>query len=280
MGFSFWATDFVQMQRARAVRHAEDGPLLPLRVAAAKLVFSFLIVIPGVVAPLVLGTEALGGKWNTTLPKLLVALDGPGWLVVGFLGIGASLLATFSNNVAGFSSAWVQGIYQEWIRPEAGDAELRRVSRMTVAGAVVLSTATATVALHFASLMEYVQLVLSTMNAPLFALVAVAVARPGFARRGGGRGFGAGLGASVGHQLLVLAGLLHYGSQMAANFYGAMLGFGVALGMTLLSGRQSTEVLPVMAVAMPGEPMRLRGGVLMLAMGIVVVTVALNVYFR
>jgi SSS family solute:Na+ symporter len=112
-----------------------------------------------------------------------------------------------------------------------------RVSRLTNAAAVLLSVGAASFALHFHSLMEYIQLVLSTFNAPLFALVLLAVALPGRVYRGGGAGFLTGLAFSIVHQVLVAAGLLHYGSQMAANFYGAILGFCTALAGTAIAAK-------------------------------------------
>jgi SSS family solute:Na+ symporter len=103
------------------------------------------------------------------------------------------------------------------------------MGRLTNAGAVVLSVATAYIALHFQSIMEYVQLVLSTFNAPLFALIALGILGRGRFAAGGRLGFSIGLGASVAHQFLALAGVFPYGSQMAANFYGAVFGFVVTL---------------------------------------------------
>jgi len=148
----------------------------------------------------------------------------------------ASLLSTFSNNVAGFTSAWVQGIYQEWIRPNASDVHYKRVSRLTIAGAVLISVGAAYFALGFQSLMEYIQLVLSTFNAPLFALVALTAIAPRRAARGGFAGFLIGLTCAVAHQILALTHVLHYGSQLSANFYGAILGFGTAFTATLWIG--------------------------------------------
>lgn len=229
LSFSYWGTDFVQMQRALAVRRAQDAPFIPLSIGAAKLVFALLIVLPGVAAPFVLSHNALDRNWNSALPELMLHYYRPVWLVIGFMGLAASLVSTFSNNIAGFTSAWVQGIYQRWIRPRARDAHYTRVSRLTNAAAVVLSICAASFALHFSSLMDYIQLVLSTFNAPLFALVFLSVAFPGRASRGGSAGFLTGLFVAIFHQLLVLSGLLHYGSQMAANFYGAILGFSAAL---------------------------------------------------
>lgn len=234
LSLSFWSTDYVQMQRAFAVRREEDAPFVPLGVAAAKLVFAMLIVLPGVAAPFLLPAGSLSHNWNGTLPALMLRFYSPSWLVIGFLGLAASLVSSFSNNIAGFTSAWVQGIYQRWIRPQAGDAHYSRISRATNTAAILLSVGAASFALHFHSFMEYIQLVLSTFNAPLFALVVLATILPGRAIRGGGAGFLTGLVLSIFHQVLVLAGVLHYGSQMTANFYGAILGFSVALGASAI----------------------------------------------
>ena len=236
LGFGYWSTDFVQLQRALAVRRERDAPFIPLSIGFAKLAFALLIAVTGVAAPLVLTRANLARHWNDTLPDLMLHYYGSFWLVLGFMGLVASLVSTFSNNVAGFTSAWVQGIYQQWINPHARDAHYTRVSRMTNAAAVLLAVGAAYFALGFQSLMDYIQLILSTFNAPLFALVALAAIAPRRAARGGRTGFLIGLACCFTHQLLVLAHVLHYGSQMAANFYGAILGFIVALASTLWIG--------------------------------------------
>jgi SSS family solute:Na+ symporter len=244
LSFSYWGTDFVQMQRALAVRRERDAPFVPLSLGAAKLIFALIIVLPGVAAPTVLSHAGIAGNWNSTLPALMFHYYSPFWLVIGFIGLAASLASTFSNNVAGFTSAWVQGIYQQWISPGQTDRHYTRVSRLTNAAAILLSIGAANFALHFQSLMEYIQLVLATFNAPLFALVMLAVFVPSRAVAGARMGFLAGLGISIVHQVLVLGGVLHYGSQMAANFYGSTLGFAVALACALSAGSLASKGKP------------------------------------
>lgn len=248
LSFSYWGTDFVQMQRSLAVRRAQDAPFIPLSIGAAKLIFALLIVMPGVAAPFVLSPSSLGRNWNGTLPALMLHYYQPVWLVIGFMGLAASLISAFSNNIAGFTSSWVQGIYQRWIRTNARDTHYTRVSRLTNAAAVMLSIGAASFALHFSSFMDYIQLVLSTFNAPLLALVLLAVAVPGRASRGGFPGFLTGLAVAIGHQVLVLSGVLQYGSQMAANFYGGILGFCVALTATLVIAKLRSAVPSANAV--------------------------------
>jgi SSS family solute:Na+ symporter len=245
LSFGFWSTDFVQMQRTLAVRKANDVVYVPLSMAAAKPVFAFLIVLPGVAAPLALGEQHMG-TWNATLPAMMLHYYSHSWVAIGVMGLFAGLISTFANKVSGFSSAWVQGIYQPWIRPTAVEEHYVWIGRLTNAAAILLSIGAASLALRHESLMEYVQMILSTFNAPLFALVALAALAPRRAAKGGLGGFALGLICACIHQALVYAGVLHYGSQMSANFYAAILGFTVAACSTLLIGliRGTAERLP------------------------------------
>jgi len=240
LSFGFWSTDFVQLQRMLAVRNQRDAPFIPLSIAAAKYIFAVLLVFTGVAAPLVLPGLGTSKSWNLTLPSLLLHYYKSIWLILGFMGLAASMLSTFSNNVAGFTSAWVQGVYQQRLVTDAGDNHYKWVSRITNALVVFLSIGTAYFALHFQSLMEYIQLILSTFNAPLFALVALAAIVPRRAAAGGRSGFLIGLACAASLQVLTLVHVLSFGSQMSANFYTASVGFVAALTATLIIGSRST----------------------------------------
>lgn len=280
LSFGYWSTDFVLMQRALAVKRGSDVRIVPLGLAGAKLIFAFLIVLPGVVAPLVL-RQTIAGNWNATLPAMILHYYSPFWAVIGIMGLAMSLVATFANNVSGFSAAWVLGIYRPAIRPGAKEAHYVWMGRMTTAAAILLSIAGAYAALEYQSMMEYMQMIFSTFNAPLLAIVMLAALVPRQARGGGLAGFVTGLVCTVLHQVLVHAGVLHYGSQMNANFYGAVLGFGVATVSTLIIGRgrehavlEGSETLKSDWLS-PAFPTLL----VLLAAGIVSLCAALNIYF-
>lgn len=244
LSFGFWGTDFVQMQRALAVREKKRVAYVPLTMAAAKMIFAFLIVLPGAAAPLILAHRD-HESFNATLPLLMQHYYSPAWVALGFLGLTASLVSTFANNVAGFTSACVQGIYQRWIRRAAPEAHYVLMARICNLAAIVMSIGSAYVALHYLSLMEYIQLILSTFNAPLFALVAIAALAPGMARGALG-GFLLGVGGAVLHQTLVHVGVLHYGSQMSANFYCAIVSFCLsAAGTWVIAMRRQADPAPV-----------------------------------
>lgn len=236
LSFGFWSTDFVQMQRTLAVSRSSQVPFVPLSMALAKLVFALIIVLPGIVAPLVVGRPQ-ESNWNRTLPAMMLHYFNPSWVVIGVMGLVASLVSTFANNVSGFSSAWVQGVYQAWMRPRESDAHYFRMGRIANVAAVLLAIGAAYSALSYQSLMEYIQMILSTFNAPIFGLVALAALSPRLASRGGVSGMLAGVASAGLHQLLVFAGLLHYGSRMSMNFYAAILSFSVTVTATAIAGR-------------------------------------------
>lgn len=281
LSFGFWGTDFVQMQRALAVRRAQDAPFVPLSIGFAKLAFAMLIVVTGVAAPLVLPQASLSKGWNATLPALMLHSYKSFWLFFGFLGLAATLISTFSNNVAGFTSAWVQTFYEQWIRPGASDAHYTLVSRITNAGAVFLVLGAAYFASGFQSLMEYIQLILSTFNAPLFALIALAMIAPRRVAAGGSAGFLLGLACSVVHQILASTHVLHYGSQMAANFYGAILGFVVAFLCTLMTGslRRAAEHTPGSSQFFEGRTTPIRWPAITAGIGLACLFIFFNVIF-
>ncbi len=280
LSFGYWSTDFVLMQRALAVRRGADVRLVPLGLAAAKLVFAFLIVLPGVVAPLVLQSK-LTRSWNATLPSMILHYYNPSWAVIGIMGLATSLVATFANNVSGFSAAWVLGIYRPAIRPGGEEKHYVSMGRMATAAAILLSIGGAYAALENQSMMEYMQMIFSTFNAPLFALVMLAALVPGRAAGGGLGGFVAGLVCTVLHQGLAHARVLRYGSQMNANFYGAVLGFGVAVVSTLIISRPRKHALPQLSQAREPDcaSSKFPSLLALLSGAIVCLCVALNVFF-
>jgi solute:Na+ symporter, SSS family len=281
LSFGYWGTDFVQMQRALAVRREAEAPFIPLSIGYAKLVFALLIAFTGVAAPLVLSQAQLSKNWNATLPALMVHYYTSVWLVLGMMGLAASLISTFSNNIAGFTSAWVQGIYQQKINRNASDAHYTWVSRLTNACVVVLSVGAAFFALGFQSLMEYIQLILSTFNAPLFALVALAVIAPRRVASSGRAGFLLGLSCSIIHQVLALTHVFRYGSQMAANFYGAIVGFSVALMSALALSSREKPFAPEsdQERSADGHATPLRWTAVAAGMGLIGLLIAFNVVF-
>ena len=280
LSLGFWSTDFVQMQRALAVKRASQVAFVPLSMAAAKMIFAFLVVLPGILAPVVLGGN-WEGRWNSTLPALMLHYFDPSWVAIGIMGLVASLVSTFANNVSGFSSAFVQGVYQVWLRPAQSDTHYLRMGRVANLAAILLSIGTAYSALSYQSLMEYIQMILSTFNAPIFGLVALAALVQRRAAAGGFTGLLTGLASAGVHQALVFAGVLHYGSRMSTNFYVAIISFVVTAATILLAGRHA-PASPADSANPPDAPVPITYSALTLgwAVAILAACITVNLWLR
>ncbi len=99
------------------------------------------------------------------------------------------------------------------------------VGRISAAVACILSVFAAYISFHFNNLMDYLQLLFSLFNAPLFAVFLLGMFTTWATARAGFWGLLCGVLAAAAHNLAVRFGVIPYGSQMLANFYGAIYGW-------------------------------------------------------
>jgi SSS family solute:Na+ symporter len=271
LSFGYWCTDFLVVQRAMAADSMTAARRTPLIAAVPKMLFPFLVILPGMIA-LVLGAHA-GGPGQGLVPAKLAAGGGPlmdsaGRIVLdydlatpmmlvrlfpsGMLGLGlTALLASFMSGMAGnvtaFNTVWTYDIYQSHIRRGASDAHYLWMGRVATVGGILLAVAAAYVAGAFNNIMDLLQLVFAFVNAPLFATFALGM----FWRRTTGHGAFTGLlagtlGAAVHHGLTLPAGvgvgvkggylgLMHtYPSELAQTFWTAIVAWVTCFLVTIL----------------------------------------------
>ena len=271
LSFGYWCTDFLVVQRAMAADSMTAARRTPLIAAVPKMLFPFLVILPGMIA-LVLGAHA-GGPGQGLVPAKLAAGGGPlmdsGGRVVldydlatpmmlvrlfpsGMLGLGlTALLASFMSGMAGnvtaFNTVWTYDIYQSQIRRGASDAHYLWMGRVATVGGILLAVAAAYVAGAFNNIMDLLQLVFAFVNAPLFATFALGM----FWRRTTGHGAFTGLlagtlGAAVHHGLTLPAGvgvgvkggylgLIHtYPSELAQTFWTAIVAWVTCFVVTIV----------------------------------------------
>jgi SSS family solute:Na+ symporter len=270
LSFGYWCTDFLVIQRAMAAKDIDAAQRTPLIAALPKMVFPFLVIVPGMVAvalsnnpgagtPFTLPQTA-GGQpdYNLVIPAMLGHYFPPGLLGLGLTALMASFMSGMAGNVTAFNTVFTYDIYQSYVRKSASDAHYLWVGRVTTVVGIALSVATAYLASHFNNIMDFLQLVFAFVNAPLFATFLLGM----FWRRTTGHGafFGLLVGmlaASAHHALTLPAGsepgikggwiaiVNHYPSEMAQNFWTAIWSFGMALLTTavisLLTRRDKTD---------------------------------------
>ena len=270
LSFGYWCTDFLVVQRAMAADSMTAARRTPLIAAFPKMVFPFLVILPGMIAlALTVGQGAAamipakigaGGAplvdaagrtvldFDLATPMMLVKLFPSGMLGLGLTALLASFMSGMAGNVTAFNTVWTYDIYQSHIRPGASDQHYLWMGRVATVGGIVLSIAAAYVAGSFNNIMDLLQLVFAFVNAPLFATFMLGM----FWKRTTGHAAFTGLlsgtlAAAVHHGLTLPAGavvgfkggflgaIVHtYPSEMAQNFWTAIFAWTTCFLVTVL----------------------------------------------
>jgi SSS family solute:Na+ symporter len=209
LSFGYWCTDFLVVQRAMAAESMSAARRTPLIAAIPKMVFPFLVILPGLIAialpaqrpnllPSAHGIDTMGlmptgqglippkiddstgkplldsnGKllldYDLAVPNMLVHYLPSGLLGLGLTALLASFMSGMAGNVTAFNTVWTYDIYQAYIRKNASDRHYLWMGRMATVFGIALSVVAAYAATRFNNIMDFLQLVFAFVNAPLFA---------------------------------------------------------------------------------------------------------------
>ena len=280
IGFSYWCTDFLLMQRALGARTLEASRRVPLYSGFGKLLFSLLVITPVVLA----GQQLHGsgsGALDRTAPLLMMTLYSPNLVAVGMLALVAGLLTGLSGNVSVFAALWTQEIYRSALRPFESEQHYVLAGRLAACLCLALSLAGAYATLEFESLSQFMLAIFSFTLIPFFAIIVAGTFR-GTTSRGAFAGALSGMAAAV----IAQAGYrLHWmaaGSVLSANFYASALSFGAASIVCLVvshafRGEQRPDAAPQLTMANVSPPSRTH---YLLAVLLLALCVLLNLYWR
>ncbi len=240
ISFAYWCTDFVMIQRALAANSYEGARKVPLFAGFGKALIALLIVLPGVAAPSLLrGTGTL--SFDEVLPRLMKAAYGPAFLAFGAAALLAGLMAGMAGNISGFSALWTEEIYRPRLNPGRSESHYIRAGRLSMVACVLLALAGAYATFFFRDLMEFLQLILALFYAPVFAVVLAGVTDKRLQSQGAIAAIVGGVLSGLALQGSYWGGCVPFGSQMTANFYTALLEFGVALCICRMSALLTRE---------------------------------------
>ena len=257
LSFGYWCTDFLVVQRAMAANSMSAARRTPLIAAVPKMLFPFLVIVPGMIAialtqhadtsGFALPLKADGSfNYDLAMPMLLVHYFPHGLLGLGITALFASFMSGMAGNVSAFNTVWTYDIYQAYVRSGASDRHYLNMGRVATVVGVCLSVAAAYVANRFNNIMDMLQLLFAFVNAPLFATFLLGM----FWKRATGHGAFFGLlggsvaavlhhgltlphAASVGVKGGWIAVLDSYPSEMAQNFWTAIYAFTACFALTI-----------------------------------------------
>jgi solute:Na+ symporter, SSS family len=272
LSFGYWCTDFLVVQRAMAADSMTAARRTPLIAAVPKMLFPFLVILPGMIALVIGGQQAAGAgqglipaklaangaplldtagrvvlDYDLATPMMLVNLFPSGMLGLGLTALLASFMSGMAGNVTAFNTVWTYDIYQSHIRRGASDRHYLWMGRIATVGGILLSVGAASVAGAVNNIMDLLQLVFAFVNAPLFATFALGM----FWKRTTGHGAFAGLlagtlAAAIHHGLTLPAGAhigvkggflgaLHtYPSELAQTFWTAIVAWVTCFMVTII----------------------------------------------
>jgi SSS family solute:Na+ symporter len=239
LSFGYWCTDFLVVQRAMAAESMSAARRTPLIAAIPKMVFPFLVIVPGIIAVSLPSTMPLpesaaqAGQtverarkgiipqkvdektgelkfdkdgnpefdYDLAIPNMLLVYFPTGILGLGLTALLASFMSGMAGNVTAFNTVFTYDIYQSYIHSGGSDRHYLWVGRITTVWGIALSVAAAYAATRFNNIMDMLQLVFGFVNAPLFATFLLGM----FWKRATGHGAFLGLVGGT------LAAMIHHG---------------------------------------------------------------------
>jgi solute:Na+ symporter, SSS family len=228
LSFGYWTTNFAEVQRALSAKNLSAARRTPLIGAYPKIFIPALTIIPGLVA--LVTVHGLGGKnpdlqYNNAIPLLIGKYFPEGMLGLAVTGLLAAFMAGVAANVTSFNTVVTYDLWQAYVRPDRDEQYYLRIGRIATVLGLLVAVATAFIAKGYGNIMNYVQLLFSYFNAPLFATFIIAMFWKRSTPWAGFWGLIAGfLGAFVTHELYSW-GTLNLGSALAASFWGAIIAF-------------------------------------------------------
>jgi SSS family solute:Na+ symporter len=230
LSFGYWTTDFLVIQTALASKDLTAARRTPIIASFLKMLVPIIVVIPGLIALVALPefanvTKQVAGQaapnYNSAILLLMAKYLPNGILGLAITGLLASFMSGMAGNVTAFNTVWTYDIYSNHIKKNMSDSHYLKVGRYTTLFGVVASIGTAYIVQSFPNLMDYMQLLFSFFNAPLFATFLLGMFWRGATPWGGFIGLLAGILAAMIHYAFIKLGVVHYGSDMGANFYQA-----------------------------------------------------------
>jgi solute:Na+ symporter, SSS family len=247
LSFGYWTTNFAEVQRALSAKDLSAAQRTPLIGAYPKIFIPALTIIPGLIALAViphLGTPK-GAPYNDAIPLLMGKYLPNGALGVALAGLLAAFMAGMAANVSSFNTVFTYDIWQTYVRKGRRDQYYLRVGRVVTVAGILIGIGTAFIASGYSNIMNYIQLLFSFFNAPLFATFIVAMFWKRTTPWAGVAGLAAGtIGAAVMH--FVGYDIAYFyphqvldpshatiNAQML-NFYGAIAAFVADLVVTVI----------------------------------------------
>ena len=228
LSFGYWTTNFAEVQRALSAKSLSAARRTPLIGAYPKIFIPAITIIPGLVALATI--PGLGGddpdkQYNNAIPLLMNEYLPNGMLGIALAGLLAAFMAGVAANVSAFNTVVTYDLWEPYVRSGQSDEYYIRFGRIATITGIVIGIGTALIASGYNNIMDYIQLLFSFFNAPLFATFIIGMFWKRMTPWAGLWGLIAGtVGAAAAHYGNSWD-MIDLGSAQAAAFWGAIAAF-------------------------------------------------------
>jgi SSS family solute:Na+ symporter len=236
LSFGYWTTNFAEVQRAMSARNMSAARRTPLIGAFPKLFIPALTIIPGLVALVLfpkLGAESGQYTYTNAIPLLINKYLPNGVLGIAVTGLLAAFMAGMAANVSSFNTVVTYDIWQTYIKKDRDDAYYLRTGRVFTVVGILIGIGTAFIAAGYSNIMNYVQVLFSFFNVPLFVTFIIGIF---WKRMTAWAGFSALLGGTLGAlatYLLYKGDVVSFRTDLEETFWGSGVAFVVASALAV-----------------------------------------------
>lgn len=172
LSFGYWTTNFAEIQRTLSAKNLSAARRTPIIAAFPKMFFPLLTVIPGMIALVIIPKlgEPGGPSYNDAIPQLMERFLPNGVLGIALTGLLAAFMAGSAANVSGFNTVATYDIIKQYLIKNRSDRFYLSSGRWVTVGGIIVSIATAFIAAGYSNIQNYLQLLFSFFNSPLFAV--------------------------------------------------------------------------------------------------------------
>ena len=237
LSFSYWTTNFAEVQRALSAKDLSAAERTPLIGAIPKLFLPFVMILPGMIALVVipgLGSDDPNMEYNNAIPLLMNEYLPNGMLGIALTGLMASFMAGVAANVSAFNTVVTTDLVEPYIKKGQPDEWYVRFGRIATIGGIVVSIFTALIASTYENLMNYLQALFSIFNAPLFATFIIGMFWKRMTPAAGFWGLIAGTLTAAVLFICHKAGWIDFGTDLNQSMWGAGVAFVVDAIVTVI----------------------------------------------
>lgn len=244
LGFGYWTTDFLVVQRTFSARDLRSAQMTPMIAAFFKMALPFIVIGAGLVALALVSSNQIPPlkKPDDALLVLLHHYYPTGLLGLGVTALLAGFMSGQAGNVSAFNTVFTYDLYRHYIVKNASDKHYVTVGKIVTILGILLSILTAYWAMSMPSIMEYMQALFTIVNAPLFATILLGMFWKRINGAGAFWGLLTGMVTSATLFLLVRYKLLSAAvvafdpnaSPMAVNFWRAIWVWIITFGLTII----------------------------------------------